>query len=136
MVADSDEAVSVGTGFVCFDQEHVVTAYHLLVNARRFNLYYEKAGKRSAAQMEKILKQADLALLRVSCPEAAPLPIATGRAEPGSQVLSLGYAYGAQKVDSLTMNKIRETGGKYLGEILNAENLRQILDSPAFRRRC
>ena len=124
--SESDKLVSVGTGFVCFDQEHVITAYHLLVNFRKVNLSSEATGKHSVAQVEKIFKQADLALLRVSSLGVVPLLIATDPPQPGSPVLLLGYAYGATKMESLTMNKIREIGGKNLREILNFENVRQI----------
>jgi hypothetical protein len=112
----------IGTGFIYADKQDVVTAYHLIVGAQSVMVRLEGNDVPERATVSKVLRKADIALLVLDQPaDADPLtPAATP--DPGSQVLSLGHAYGADALESLTEMKIREVGGGTLDEMLGEKD--------------
>src|SRR5262249_1290423 len=99
--------VGIGTGFVFAERDRLITAYHLVVGADKVLVQFNSGSAPSRARIWKVHKRADLALLRLADaagPEALPLGSTPAR---GSQVLTLGHAYGALKIESLSQLKIR-----------------------------
>ncbi len=125
------DEVSVGTGFLCHDRKSVVTAYHLVAGAEKVLVQTAPKTSPGIAKIWKVQKPSDLALLTLEdAATANPLPMGEAPKE-GAQVLSLGHAYGAPAVESLTQMKIREVGAKTLSDMLN-ENHRQEIERLGF----
>jgi hypothetical protein len=115
-----------GTGFAFVEPDRLITAYHLVVGADKVLVRFDSGSAPSTARILKVHKRADLALLRL--PDGAgaePMPLGSAPAR-GSQVLCIGYHYGAGEMDSVSQLKIREIGGSKLEEMLSDENKRII----------
>ena len=116
----------VGTAFASPQRDRLITAYHLVVGAKNVVVSFNSGAAVSNATIVKVHKRADLALLRLR-DGAGPEPMTLGSAPArGAQLLSLGHAYGAMKMESLSQLKIREIGGTKLEEILNDDRKHEI----------
>jgi len=85
-------AKRVGTGFVWRDRAHLVTALHVVAGCRRIAVYFESTKTTSGAQVVRVLRQADLALLQVDEPSnVSPLRENTQAPATNAPVNAIGY---------------------------------------------
>jgi len=87
-----DGGKRVGTGFVWRDRSHLITALHVVAGCRRIAVYFESTKTTSAAQVVRVLRKADLALLQVDePPNVSPLRENTQAPATNASVNAIGY---------------------------------------------
>jgi hypothetical protein len=108
----------VGTGFIWREQNSVITALHLVAGCGAILVYSEKVqGAEISAQIVKILKGADLAILRLNTPiKVIPLSRHSKPPPAFTTVYSFGYPLGIPNLTS-TVLSVR-FGGRKLREIV------------------
>ena len=86
----------LGSGFV-YDQDHVVTNYHVVKDADTVEVQYAQ-GESATAEVVGTDPESDLAVVRAAeRPEyAVPLPLQTDDPEVGTRVAAVGSPYGLQ----------------------------------------
>ena len=94
---DSEKAA---TGFVYRDGATVVTALHVVAGANRIQVKKSNGGRLINASIEKVLKDQDLALLRLE--QNTNLPALRARNSPldrGDRIVCLGYPFNIPSYD-------------------------------------
>lgn len=80
------------TGFVWGNGDQVVTAMHSVLGCNRIDVYYEVPGASRRGTVVKVLKRADLALLKViDSPEPTVLAAASTSPGEAEEVRAIGY---------------------------------------------
>jgi hypothetical protein len=95
-----DEAARAGSGFSWPEPGHVVTDLHVVAGCSQISVGYQQIDDRPA-HVERVLVAADLALLTVDHPPAAPaLPITAEMPPVGAQIDVFGFALGQPTRDT------------------------------------
>ena len=91
----------VGSGFAYGPAQHVVTAWHVVTGCNRITVYWEKhGGATQQANVVKVLKRADLALLHaVGAPGRALKDVGT-RPQTNDELEALGYYLAVPTMDN------------------------------------
>jgi hypothetical protein len=118
---------NVGSGFICNSQGKIITSLHLVDGGLKLQVYYNGASVLRTATVEKIFKDADIALLTVDNPPANMPAITVSSSIPavGDEVIALGYPLNISSVRS-TFLKI-SFGGKFLKDIIPAKVKTELL---------
>lgn len=111
---NEDKAAS---GFFYRSGRHVVTALHVVSGASRIQVKLSDNGALTNATIEKVLKDQDLALLRLSSSSGrAPLSSANANLNRGDEVLCVGYPFNIPTSDE-TLLKVK-SGSRQLKDIV------------------
>lgn len=90
------DTMSTATGFVWNDGDTVVTTLHVVDRSREIRVHYSKLGATRPARVEKVLKDADLVLLRVvDAPKVPVLRHTVQLPQLEEEIHSLGFALSA-----------------------------------------
>lgn len=122
------------SGFIWNDFSHAVTSLHVVDGNNNITVNYVNPNGKiiasSQAAVEKILKESDLALLRIKKPlHRAPLPINHSPTKVKQSLDALGFPLNIASYSS-TEVKVR-FGGNQLRTILPSKVLRNIRDYPS-----
>ena len=97
---------TVGVGFVWPDKNHIVTALHVVAGRSSFKVKCYTPGKKGMYQVEsvsKILKEADLALLKLAQPIDVPvMQVSTENPKAGSTYRMYRTAPGGSRIAGFT----------------------------------
>lgn len=97
---------TVGIGFVWPDQHHIVTALHVVAGRSDFKIKSYTPGQKGiykVEKVEKILKEADLALLKLEKPiNVAPLRVSNATPNAGNQYTMYRTAPGGGQIGGFT----------------------------------
>lgn len=97
---------TVGIGFVWPDEYHIVTALHVVAGRSDFKIKSYTPGQKGiykVAKVEKILKEADLALLKLEKPlNVAPLRISNATPKAGNQYKMYRTSPGGGQIGGFT----------------------------------
>ena len=89
----------LGTGFVISDDGLIATNLHVIGEGGAFTVETHQGVPLRIQSIEASDHSLDLALVRVSAPEASPLPalpLSEGKVEQGTQVLAMGNPWGLE----------------------------------------
>ncbi|PTM61764.1 S1C family serine protease [Phreatobacter oligotrophus] len=118
----SAQGAKAGSGFVWRDQTTVVTAFHVVTNCQ--SLSVRTSAGSVPAQLDRVLVDADLAMLRLASPlPAAPLNAAPSSPSAGDEVVVLGFPLNVPTPDSRFLRIVHATP--------NARRLRSLLPADA-----
>jgi len=89
-----------GSGFIWRDSRHVVTALHVVSGCANLSIFSEQSGDTIGAKVERTLRSADLALLKLD--RASQTPLQPAKKQPGlhADLVALGYELGAPTLSS------------------------------------
>jgi len=125
----TDDGKHRGTGFVWPDIQHVVTAYHVVASATTIELYYESLRMSRTAQVIKVLRSADLALLSVQDPPSGAELVNISKRSPevNEDLVALGYRLGAPSLSNVNLTV--SFGSNKLEDMLPASSTKDISDA-------
>ena len=93
-----------GTGFLYGESDLMVTSLHVIAGCQRLSAYFEHAGSRTVrAQLHRVLKRADLALLRLHKSVAEPLEATTAAPVPNDLLEVIAFFLSAPSLDNKTL---------------------------------
>jgi S1-C subfamily serine protease len=127
-VQDQEE---LGTGFLWLDNQHVVTALHVVAGARSVQVYSEAARRQIPASVRGAKLEADLALLELNEPLSNLKPLQPARPRMDLEHYIWGYPLGVNKMQgdpirfsrameqSSTMASLFDTPAKFRASVGN-----------------
>jgi S1-C subfamily serine protease len=118
VVGNASRTQRTATGFLWHDPTMVVTALHVVSGCLPSSIMvsYEAPHTTRHATVEKVLNDADLALLKINGPPGrGVLQTRTDKPTPTEELLAIGYPLGTPTMTSVSM-KIRRLGGRTLRE--------------------
>jgi len=119
------ESVAAG-GFLCIENNLVITCLHVVSGDGNIKVIFE--GSERNASVYKVLRSADLALLKLDSPvDLIPLRLNTST-EDGDSLVALGYPLDSPTMRSIDC-KLRNVGGKTLNELIGDRSIREELDA-------
>ena len=114
----------IASGFIHSSQDIAVTAYHVVAGATSVIVRYENDMVERSGTVIKVLKRADLALIRISSPLSVnPLPLASGQASINQQLTALGFYLDAVSMDQ---RRLSMSASQKIGNVLPSKNLQEI----------
>lgn len=118
------------TGFIYGDEASVVTSFHVVSGAQRVQVKFSSGGSLVAAEVVRVIKKQDLALLELKKPSArTPLVTSASASRRGDRLLCLGYPFNIPTIDDTLVTV--KTLGKKLKDII-PPNVKKDLDDIGF----
>ncbi len=100
------------TGFLFHKSDHVATALHVVAGAEKIQVKEPSSGKLVSATVVRVLRDQDLALIKLTQPmDASPLKASSRKLKEADDVRCVGYPSDISKVEP-TFLKVRTVGGK------------------------
>jgi hypothetical protein len=113
------------SGFIWNSSDRIVTSLHVVDKGNSYSVYYQGAGVTRTAIVEKILTDADLALLKVdNAPQMPILNISRVAPDIGDEIYALGFGVNAPKVNSIILRV--KYGGRCLRDNVDEKIIRKI----------
>lgn len=131
--ANGKHGLATATGWCWKDPTIVITALHAVAGADRITVY-KNATTKCDAKIEKVLKEADLAMLRLSC-DLKLVPLKLQAADPNSsnEYAVWGFPQGVYSVqgDDIRFSRSLETTPT-LNSILTGDKLKNELENQGY----
>lgn len=98
---ECDGEPRTGTGFLYAESDLMVTSLHVVAGCRRLSAYFEHAGGRTVrARLHRVLRRADLALLRLDEGVADPLEATAAAPVPNDLLEVIAFFLSAPSLDN------------------------------------
>ncbi|MCH9696416.1 MAG: serine protease [Gammaproteobacteria bacterium] len=108
------------TGFVFGRNDQVVTSLHVVAGAKRIQIKVPSNGRLISAEITRVLRDQDLAMLRLKEPtKASPLEVSKKTPSVRDELTCIGYPFNIRVADP-TFLKVRSTGGRLRDSIPTA----------------
>lgn len=116
-----------GSGFAWLDAKHVVTAWHVVGGCNSIELWYEHVPGQpfKTAQLARVLKRHDLALLTVNDPPTQNSLSQTAPGTPNDDYQALGYGLGMLSIGEQDV-RMGVAGSSVLGQWLPVANTQSL----------
>lgn len=90
-----------GTGFLYGGSDLIVTSLHVITGCQRLSAYFEHTGNRTVrARLDRVLKRADLALLRLEESVAEPLETTVSAPVPNEELEVIAFFLSTPSLDN------------------------------------
>lgn len=113
------------SGFIWNRSDRIVTSLHVVDKGNSYSVYYQGAGITRTAIIEKILADADLALLKVdNAPQMPVLDVSRVAPDIGDEIYALGFGVNAPKANGIILRV--KYGGRCLRDNIDEKIIRKI----------
>jgi S1-C subfamily serine protease len=122
------EVAKAGSGFLFSRGDRLVTALHVVAGCDRIDAYFERAGGHTVgAEVERVLEESDLALLRLDRRVGQPLLAIEAQPRPNDELDAIAFFLGTPSIDNKTLKVT--FGSTQLRSMLPARVSRELAQS-------
>ncbi|MDF2179928.1 serine protease [Aliiglaciecola sp. CAU 1673] len=116
---------NAATGFVWQSSDYIVTSLHVVDGSSQITIDYANPRVSRSASVEKVLKEADLVLLRVdNAPPVAALNYSARVPSVDEEIHTLGYPLNTREINSFSFKQ--RYGGRKLADNISSKVLNKL----------